>query len=36
MHGKCIKISEAQREKIYNNYKNTKLKLTKNECSHLL
>ena len=29
MHGTCIKIREAQQAKIYNNYRNTRLKLLK-------
>ena len=30
MHGTCIKIAEAQQARIYNNYKNTNVKLKTN------
>ena len=30
MHGETVKFTNAQQAKLYNNYKNTKLKLLKN------
>jgi len=36
LHGTEMKIINAQQARVYNIYKNTKLKLTENECSNMV